>query len=132
MRAIEGGFSPDMKFTLHLQTRNKLLLYVYDARLNGGWDGRVLFYEYCGKIKKKLVAIADCINYLAQNDYVRVFYKPTIHNEDLNDKDMEHWRRYEQFLPNELESLVYACSIQVVPKLKLYKTVELISHQVVS
>jgi hypothetical protein len=132
MRAIEGGFSSDMKFTLHLQTRNKLILYIHDTRINGAWDERNSFYEYCGRIKKQLVCIADCINYLAQDDYVRVLYKPAIGREVLSDTDMRHWRRYEQFTPDELESLAYACSIQVVPKLKLYKTLELVPHQAVS
>jgi hypothetical protein len=130
MRAIEGGFASDMKFTLHLQTKTKLILYIHDTRANGVWDERSFFYEYCGRIKKQLVGIADCINYLAQNDYVRVLYKSAI-GHDINN-DMRYWRRYEQFTPDELESLVYACSIQVVPKLKLYKTVELLSHQAAS
>jgi hypothetical protein len=132
MRAIKGGFSSEKKFTLHLQTRNKLILYIHDTRVNGAWDERGFFYGYCGRIKKLLVSIADCISYLARNDYVWVLYKPAINREDLDGKDMEHWRRYEQFTPDELESLAYACSIQVVPKLKLYKTVELISPQAVS
>jgi hypothetical protein len=120
IRAIEGGFASDMKFTLYLPARNKLILYVHDVRMNNEWDDRNTFYRRCEQIKKNLLPIADCINFLAQNDFVRVTYKPTKEQERPTQYELEHWRKYEQFTMTELETLINACSIRIVPKFKLY------------
>ncbi|MDR3170348.1 MAG: hypothetical protein LBU17_01830 [Treponema sp.] len=121
MHAIEGGFNPNMKFTLYLPAANKLVMYEYNKKETMQWCSRSEFYTECEKIKKSLVEIAENIIVLCQDNYVRVLFRNPNEKPRLPQDYQEHWRAYEMFMKGELEPLLYVCSIRVVPKLKLYK-----------
>jgi hypothetical protein len=105
---------------------------VHDTRASGEWDDSRAFYPLCEQIKRQLLPIADCIGFLVQNDFVRVSYKSIGEQEHPSKDELEHWRKYEQFTMDELDSLLYACSVRIVPKFKLYKAMELVSPMVLS
>jgi hypothetical protein len=107
MRALSGSLMPDMKFTLYWKEKTGLTLYVQDAGTH--------FRKHCGEIKTKLLEIAACMKYLVQQGYVRAL-KPWDNPQDPPDQ----WQGYTDFSPVEEELLVFACSIQLVPRLKLY------------
>ncbi|MDR3170533.1 MAG: hypothetical protein LBU17_02765 [Treponema sp.] len=121
MRAIEGGFNQDMKFTLYLPAANHLMMYEYNVKKHVDWCSRHAFYGECEKTKHVLVKVAQSIIYLCQDDYVRVLFRSLNDQARLPQDYQEHWRAYEIFMQDELESLLYVCSIRIVPKLKLYK-----------
>jgi hypothetical protein len=127
MHAFEGGFSPLMPFTLFMPVATKVILYVAEKGANESADPRSVFNKRCEILKKPLIDIADFITDLVQHDYIRIIAK---HSKVELPKDYgAHWRRYEAFYMSELESLLFVCSHILVPKLKLYKLLKLISPQ---
>jgi hypothetical protein len=125
MQAIEGGFEPKKPFTLYMPTASKVLLYVAEARANTSASPRAEFNRRCEALKKPLVEIARFISELSEENYLRVEVKQ--HRGEPEDPAWRtHWRRYEAFYMPEMKPLIFACSVRVTPKLKLYKLAELV------
>jgi hypothetical protein len=112
MRAIQGRYEPDMRFTLCNLENNGLILYVLiDEHNPGHFKGR------CADIKNRLMEIADFIHYLWRKGAVRTIPKEKTESPpDLP----EHWQAYTGFAPAERNLLYFASSVQVVPRLQLY------------
>jgi hypothetical protein len=119
MRAFEGGFFPDMPFTLYMPVVTKVILYVAEAGANDSADKRSEFNKRCEIIKKLLVEIANVIIDLVEHDYLRVITKHE--RVDLPANYGAHWRRYEAFYASEIDALRFVCSAWFIPKLKLYQ-----------
>jgi hypothetical protein len=118
MQAFEGGFFPDMPFTLFMPTVTKVILYVAEAGANDSADKRSEFNKRCEIIKKPLVEIANFIIDLVEHDYLRVIVK---HNTVEPPPNFgAYWRRYEAFYGTEIDALRFVCSTWLVPKQKLY------------
>jgi hypothetical protein len=119
MRAFEGGFSPNMAFTLFMPTANKVILYVAEEGANDSADRRSEFNKRCEALKKPLMEIANFIIELAKHDYLRVILKHE--RGELPPNYGAHWRRYETFYGTEIDALRFVCSAWLVPKRKLYR-----------
>jgi hypothetical protein len=119
MRAFEGGFFPDMPFTLFMPAVTKVILYVAEAGANDSADKRSEFNKRCEIIKKPLVEIANFIIDLVNHDYLRVILK---HEQvELPPNYKTYWRRYEAFYRTEIDALRFVYSAWLVPKQKLYR-----------
>jgi hypothetical protein len=120
MRAFEGGFSPDKPFTCYMPTVNKVLLYVAEERAGYGADKRSDFNKRWEKLKQPLVETAKFIEELERKEWIRILIRPHETGE-LPQNYGRHWRRYENFYMSEIESLIFACTTIIIPRLKLYK-----------
>jgi hypothetical protein len=122
MRAFEGGFFPEMPFTLFMPVGNKVILYVAEEGANDNADNRSEFNKRCEVLKKPLVDTANFIVDLVNHDYLRVIAR---HDRvELPPNYGAHWRRYEAFYASEMDALCFVCSTLFVPKLKLYRLVK--------
>jgi hypothetical protein len=119
MRAFEGGFF-DKPFTCYMPTMNKVLLYVAEEQAGFGTGKRSDFTKQCDTVKPLLVGTARCIEELERKGYIRVLIRPR-ETEHFPQNFGEHWRRYENFYMSEIESLIFACTTIIIPRLKLYK-----------
>jgi hypothetical protein len=119
MRAFEGGFFPDMPFTLFMPTMNRVILYVAEEGASDRADRRELFNKRCEALKKPLLDTADFIVELVSHDYLRVI--PKTAKLELPANYGAHWRRYEAFYASESDALRFVCSAWLVPKRKLYR-----------
>ncbi|MDR3342931.1 MAG: hypothetical protein LBT14_09150 [Treponema sp.] len=131
MRAFEGTFEPDMKFTLHTPTVNKLIMYVYEENCDMTGIPRAEFFARCKPIVQTFLAIANFVIYLAEHAYIHVTFnehKPPA----LPENYQRCWRRYENFYLSESEPIIYVKSIKIIPKLKLYKLWERYTHAQIS
>jgi hypothetical protein len=121
MQAFQGGFIHGLPYTCYMPVGNKVLLYVYEEGANNSAIPRVVFKKGCEPIKKALLEAADFINeQLITEDYVKVMDKPQTERfkEELHGA---FWRRYEDFFPHEIASLKFVCTHWFIPKLKLYR-----------
>jgi hypothetical protein len=122
MRAFEGGFFPEMPFTLFMPVGNKVILYVAEEGANDSADNRSEFNKRCEVLKKPLVDTANFIVDLVNHDYLRVIAR---HDRmELPPNYGAHWRRYEAFYASEMDGLCFVCSALFVPKLRLYRLVK--------
>jgi hypothetical protein len=119
MRAFEGGFFPDMPFTLFMPTMNRVILYVAEEGASDRADRREFFNKRCEALKKPLIDTADFIVELANHDYLRVIPKTT--KVELPANYGSRWRRYEAFYASEIDMLRFVCAAWLVPKRKLYQ-----------
>jgi hypothetical protein len=113
LRSFSGGFLPTMPFTLSRYGTTKLILYVQkdtDEPVN----------LRCIALKQKLLEIADCIRYLVREGYVQTISKYGDENPLPEQRHLETWFGYDDFTPRERGSLSFACSVQLIPRLKLY------------
>jgi hypothetical protein len=119
MRAFEGGFFPDMPFTLFMPTLNRVILYVAEEGASDRADRREFFNKRCETLKKPLLDTADFIVELVNHDYLRVI--PKTAKVELPANYGTRWRRYEAFYASESDALRFVCSAWLVPKRKLYR-----------
>ncbi|MDR2797887.1 MAG: hypothetical protein LBB80_06045 [Treponema sp.] len=101
----------DTHFTLCLKQESGVTLYVQNT------DGTEQYNPPVAAIKKKLVEIADFMRYLVQQDYVKSIPK---NHDDYSSCIPEPWEEYDDFTPAEQETLTFACSVQLIPRLILY------------
>jgi hypothetical protein len=120
MRAFEGGFSPDMKFTLHTPVVNKLVMYVHEENCGEKGTPKSEFAKRCKVITRTLVEIADFIMVLQEQEYINVEYKGNVIKMPP-EGFQKYWRRYERFYPNESEPIIFVKSISIAPTRKLYE-----------
>ncbi|MDR0722274.1 MAG: hypothetical protein LBF75_05705 [Treponema sp.] len=113
LQAFSGGLLPSMPFTLCRPGTTKLTLYV-----QGDTDEPVDLR--CIALKQKLLEIADFIRYLIQEGYVHTIPKYCDENPLPEQEHLDTWFRYNDFTPRERASLSCACSVQLIPRLKLY------------
>ncbi|MDR3115805.1 MAG: hypothetical protein LBU25_09835, partial [Treponema sp.] len=113
LRAFSGGLLPTMRFTLCRSGTRKLILYVQDDT-----DEPVSLRGIA--IKQKLLEIADFIRYLIQEGYVQTIPKNGYADPLLEQGRLGTWFRYDDFTPGERASLSFVCSVQLIPRLKLY------------
>ena len=113
LRSLSGSFLPNLRFTLCRSGTTKLILYVQD-------DTDEPVSLRCTALKQKLLEIADFIRYLVQEGYVQTI--PKYGDDDTRPEQgrLENWFRYEDFTPRERGSLSFACSVQLIPRWKLY------------
>jgi hypothetical protein len=79
-------------------------------------------------LKAPLVKTAQCIEELERKGYIRILIRPR-ETEKLPPDYGEHWRRYENFYKSEIDSLIFACTALIIPRLKLYKYWELMNRK---
>jgi hypothetical protein len=119
MRAFEGNFAPETKFTLHTPAVNKLILYVYEENCNDSASPRREFIKYCKNIVKTLVEIADFIIFLHEKQFVNAEYlgnKARL----LPSGYQKCWRRFEEIYASESEPLIFVRALNITPTEKLY------------
>jgi hypothetical protein len=119
MCAFDLGFEPAKRFTLHTPAANEIMLYYNMKDNNYRWLDKPAFSEMCRKTADTLVGIADCILFLSENNYINAEYKE-IRRAELSEEEKKYWRRYQDFTPPEIASLLFAVSIKPIPRLKLY------------
>ncbi|MDR2798150.1 MAG: hypothetical protein LBB80_07380, partial [Treponema sp.] len=111
IRAFSGSLLPTMGFTLCCLGKTKLILYVQD-------DTDEPVDLRCIALKQKLLQIADFIGYLIQEGYVQTIPK---YCDPLPEQGrIGTWFQYGDFTPGERASLSFACSVQLIPRWKLY------------
>jgi hypothetical protein len=93
---------------------------VAEEQAGYGADKRSDFNKRCDTLKAPLVKTAQCIEELERKGYIRILIRPR-ETEKLPQDYGEHWRRYENFYMSEIESLTFACTTIIIPRLKLYK-----------
>ncbi|MDR2633755.1 MAG: hypothetical protein LBC51_09080 [Treponema sp.] len=114
LRAFSGGLLPNMRFTLCPLGASRLSLYVQEEDADEPVSLR------CMALKQKLLEIADFIRYLIREGYVQTLPKHCGEYPLPEQERPGRWFRYEDFTPRERASLAFACSVQLIPRLKLY------------
>lgn len=120
MRAFQGGFNSDMRFTLHTPVVNKLIMYVHQKNCYGKGISKPEFTKRCRVITRTLVEITDFIILLREQGYINAEYRRNV-IKTPPDGFQKCWRRFEQFYPNESEPIIFVKSISITPTRKLYE-----------
>jgi hypothetical protein len=113
MRALNGDSTSNAPFTLYNSKYAGFVLAAEDS----AQDPPERFRTRCEGIKKRLLEIADFMEYLVQDGSVR-----TISNKQEKPMDMPEQRRlYTDFTIAEQTKLAFAGSVRIIPRLALYE-----------
>jgi hypothetical protein len=121
IHAFKGRFSSEIPFTFYFLSETRAVMYVYDPSRAEHRSTRTEFNAKCAQKKQRILDITGFFEYLTEHGYIRRYYKGLQGREQLPEHYDRMWRKYADFKMDVMSGLLYVCTAEFTPKLKLYK-----------